>query len=244
MISDYDAAKILIRCLDLTSLSGTETTAQITKLCQNAIRHNVAAVCVYPRFINQVKKELKNSDIHIATVINFPKPKTDLTKISSEITEALKLGANEIDAVFPYDEFLKGNLNICEDFLRLCRSSTNDHALLKIILETGVLKKTGLIAQATSLCLKHQVDFIKTSTGKTDISATPEAANIILETIHSAKSQAGFKASGGLKTIDDAKKYLVLANTIMGHNWVNPNHFRLGASSLLDNLLEVVERGY
>jgi len=241
-MNDIDAAKILISCLDLTSLSGDETPHHIVKLCDRAVAHNVAAVCIFPKFINQVRQELKNTPVKIATVINFPRPQTNLAKIKTEITEALNQGANEIDAVFPYEDFLKGNFLICEDFLALCRTTTQGK-ILKIILETGEIKKTRLIAEAAKRCLKYKVDFIKTSTGKTPISATPEAANIILETIKESKNPTGFKASGGIKTIEDAKQYLVLANTIMGHNWAAPNTFRLGASSLLDNLLETIKKG-
>ena len=114
----------------------------------------------------------------------------------------------------------------------------------KIILETGELAKASRIAEATRLCLNKGVGFIKTSTGKTPVSATPEAANIILETIAASRRKAGFKASGGIRTIDEAKKYLTLAQTVMGSGWISPEHLRIGASSLLDNLLQTIKQGY
>ena len=121
----------------------------------------------------------------------------------------------------------------------LCGSQT-----LKIILETGEIKSAALIAAATKFCVSHGANFIKTSTGKTETSATPEAANAILEAIASGRRNAGFKASGGIKTLEEAKKYLILANAIMGYKWISPKNFRIGASSLLNNLIEIIERGY
>ena len=115
---------------------------------------------------------------------------------------------------------------------------------LKIIIESGELKTIDKIKEASSLCISANVDFIKTSTGKTEISATPEAANAILETISLSNKKIGFKASGGIKTLTDAKKYLSLAQSIMGSEWANSSNFRIGASSILTNLIETIERGY
>ena len=154
------------------------------------------------------------------------------------------LDAVEIDAVFPYRNFLAGDYQTCADFVALISKITGKKHPSKIILETGVIEKAALIARAAGICIDNGANFIKTSTGKTPVSATPEAANVILETVASGRRNVGFKASGGIKTIDDAKKYLVLANAIMGWKWISPSNFRIGASSLLDNLIEVIERGY
>ncbi len=245
-MDDVTAAKILIPCLDLTSLDIKDTEAKIKKLCDRAQTPygNVAAVCVYPKFVALAKAELKNTGIKVATVVNFPKGGTNFEKMRAEIKQALKDGADEIDAVFPYAAFLQNNLKTCTDFLEISRLECGRKAPLKIILETGEIKKSSLIVEAVNLCLKHGADFIKTSTGKTEVSATPEVANLILETIAASKTKAGFKASGGIKTIEEAKKYLILANIIMGSKWLRPENFRIGASSLLNNLLEVIERGY
>ena len=242
-MNDVEAAKIIIGCLDLTSLESKDTEAKIERLCEKAKANKVAAVCTHAKFIPLTKNLLKNSDVKIATVVNFPEGKADFQKTKAEIKKVLKLGAEEIDAVFPYKEFLKGNLEPCETFFKMvtdeCKKTTS-----KIILETGELKKASLIYEASQLCIKHGVGFIKTSTTKTPVAATPEAANAILETIASSKAHTGFKASGSIKTIDDAKKYLTLAQAIMGTKWVKPQNFRIGASALLDNLLQVIERGY
>jgi len=244
-MDDVTAAKILISCLDLTSLGKHDTEYQIEDLCAKAETPygHVAAVCVWPQFVALARKKLKTTPVKIATVVNFPHGGTDNNKLRAEIKQALKFGADEIDAVFPYHDFLDGNLDTCERFLDTVTETCGDHTT-KIILETGELVKTTAIASATQLCLNHGVGFIKTSTGKTPVSATPEAANTILETIASSRRKAGFKASGGIRTIEDAKKYLILAQTIMGSNWISSEHLRIGASSLLDNLLQTIKQGY
>ena len=244
-MDDVTAAKILISCLDLTSLGDHDSVYQIEALCEkaNTPYGAVAAVCIWPKFIAQAKQALKDSPVKIATVVNFPQGSSDFKKIKNEITQALKNGADEIDAVFPYNDFLQGNLKNCDEFLKITTDLCGEHTT-KIILETGALKTTSKIAQATKLCLNYGVGFIKTSTGKTEISATPEAANAILETIAASRRKAGFKASGGIKTIEDAKKYLVLTQTVLGTPWITPERFRIGASSLLDNLIQTIKQGY
>lgn len=189
------------------------------------------------------KRNSKKTPVKIATVVNFPHGGSDFAKLRHEIRQALKAGADEIDAVFPYHDFLEGNLDVCDRFLDTV-TETCGETTTKIILETGELAKTSRIAEATRLCLNKGVGFIKTSTGKTPVSATPEAANIILETIAASRRKAGFKASGGIRTIDEAKKYLTLAQTVMGSGWISPEHLRIGASSLLDNLLQTIKQGY
>ena len=245
-MDDVNAAKILIACLDLTSLGKDDTEEDIINLCHRAQTPygKTASVCVWPKFVTLAKNILINTGIKIATVVNFPDGGDDLIRLEMEITNALKSGADEIDAVFPYKEYLKGNTTLCEEFIKTAVKLCHKKALLKIILETGELKTTNNIISATKLCISHGANFIKTSTGKTEISATPEAANAILETIVSGRKNAGFKASGGIKNIDDAKKYLILADSIMGYKWISPKNFRIGASSLLNNLIEVINRGY
>lgn len=245
-MDDVSAAKIIIKCLDLTSLNPDDTEDEIIDLCRRAQTPygNTAAVCIWPKFVPLAKNLLTDTGIKTATVVNFPDGGDDLARLEIEITNALKYGADEIDAVLPYREFLKGNITLCEEFLHTAVKLCGKKTPLKIILETGELKSASLIAAAAKLCISHGANFIKTSTGKTGISATPEAANAILETIASGRRNAGFKASGGIKTLEEAKKYLVLANSIMGYKWICPKNFRIGASSLLNNLLEVIERGY
>lgn len=244
-MDDVSAAKNLIPLLDLTSLNDTDTTDSISAFCRKAETPygHVASICVYPKFVPLVLRELNGSS-KITTVINFPSGSSDLNLVSNEINRALNAGADEIDVVFPYKEFLKGKTEYCAAFLEKVRSLCPQNNTLKIILETGEYPSSRQIRQAAQLCIDAGADFIKTSTGKTKTSATPEAANTILETIKASKKDVGFKASGGIRTIDDAKKHLVLANAIMGPDWVTPAHFRIGASSLLTNLLETINKGY
>lgn len=244
-MDDVIAAYNLLRLLDLTSLNENDTEYSIDELCHKAHTPygNVAAVCVWPRFVTHAKRLLHGSDIKVATVVNFPQGEYNLNKLKKEIYQVLDSGANEIDVVFPYHEFLNKNFTACEQFTQYTRE-LSEGKTLKFILETGEIKNAQKISQATQICIDSGADFIKTSTGKTPISATPEAANAILETIASASHNVGFKASGGIRTIDDAKKYLILAGSVMGYKWITPNNMRIGASSLLDNLLLTIKRGY
>ena len=229
----------------MTALNDDDSEYTIEDLCEKARTPygNVAAVCVWPKFVNLAQSLLRKSDIKVATVVNFPKGENNLNNLKKEIYQSLDAGANEIDAVFPYHEFLNKNYATCENFVtaarELCEGKT-----LKIILETGEIQNSLKIAQASQICIDAGADFIKTSTGKTKVSVTPEAANAILETIASNKNNVGFKASGGIRTIDDAKKYLVLAAEIMGQKWITPSNMRIGASSLLNNLIATIKRGY
>jgi len=238
------AAKHIIRSLDLTSLNNNDTPQTIAELCKKAETKygNVAAVCVYPEFINVALKEVPQG-VKIATVVNFPKGESDIKIVEKEIKKAIKSGADEIDAVLPYARLLAGDEDYCKYFLQSCRNFC-ENKILKIIIETGELKSTMLIKKATQMCIDAGADFVKTSTGKTKISATPEAANAMLEVIKASGKNVGFKASGGIKTTEDAKKYLVLANVILGNQWSDQRHFRIGASSVLSELLKTIEQGF
>ncbi len=246
-MDDVTAAKILINLLDLTSLNEDDNNTRIEKLCQRAQTPygNVAAVCVYPQFIPVARDCLKDTGIKIATVVNFPRGGTNFEKMQLDIKTALTQGADEIDAVLPYKNFLSGDLETCQNFFTTIKSELNPRKNpLKIIIESGEYPNSGTIAAATRFCIDNGASFIKTSTGKTSVSATPEAANIILETIASGRRNVGFKASGGIKTTAEAKKYLTLANAIMGYKWISPKNLRIGASSLLDDLLNTIKQGY
>lgn len=238
------AAEILIKSLDLTSLNHDDTPETITDLCQRAATKygNAAAVCIYPEYIPVALAEAPKG-VKIATVVNFPEGGNNIKAVEKEINKAIKLGADEIDAVLPYKDLLAGNVALCQDFLKMCRQATADKTL-KIIIESGELKSTSMIKKAAQLCIDAKADFVKTSTGKTKISATPEAANAILEVIRANGGNVGFKASGGIKTTEDAKKYLTLANAILDPAWVTPARFRIGASSVLNDLLKTLEQGY
>lgn len=244
-MDDVIAAHTLIRLLDLTSLNDNDSEYTVEELCRKARTPygNVAAVCIWPKFVPLAKRLLSGSEIKVATVVNFPKGENNLKNLKKEICVAIDGGANEIDAVFPYREFLNKNFAVCENFVKSAYELCEGKAL-KIIIESGEIKNALKISEAAQLCIDNGADFIKTSTGKTKISATPEAANVILETINNSPRNVGFKASGGIKKIEDAKQYLVLAAAIMGYKWISPQNLRIGASSLLTNLIETITRGY
>lgn len=245
-MDDVTAAKVAINLLDLTSLNDNDSAPRIEKLCKKAITPygNVAAVCIYSKFITVAKELLRGTNIKVATVVNFPKGDSDIKKVREEIKKAISFGANEIDAVFPYKKFIKGDIDFCKEFVHMFVEECGKKVTTKIILETGELKSSKLIINACNLCINSGVNIIKTSTGKTDVSATPEVANMILETIKESTKDVGFKASGGIKTTYDAKKYLILSQAIMGDKWISPKHLRFGASSLLDDLIKTIEQGY
>ena len=235
-----DRARQIVSLLDLTTLSGVETEADIDALCARAQGPcgRVAAVCVYPPHLPRVRDNFLSrrlSGVELATVVNFPAGGLDAGASVAEIREALVLGATEIDLVFPYRAFLEGRTRETGDFLRACREACP--VRLKVILESGVLATPDRVREASRLALACGADFLKTSTGKAAVHATPDAARVMLETIAEAGGGAGFKASGGLRTMADALIYLEMAEEIMGPGWVGPRTFRFGASSLLDDVL-------
>lgn len=238
-----DFAKKIISLIDLTSLNDSDTEETITALCQkaNTALGSVAAVCVYPQFVKLAKSKLQNTPVKIATVANFPHGKDSLENVLSSIQQSIQDGADEIDVVFPYEKFLQGEVEFVVDFIRACKKICGKEILLKVILETGALKDSQIISAASVNALKAGADFIKTSTGKTAAGATPEAATVMLVAIKEMTEELhrsfGFKASGGVRTIEQAKQYLTLADKIMGPDWVTPKTFRLGASQLLDVVL-------
>lgn len=235
-----ERAARIVSLLDLTSLSGSETGAEIERLCARATGPcgRVAAICVFPRHLPLVRATLAGlalEQVELATVVNFPGGELDADGSVREIREALDLGATEVDLVFPYREFLVGHVEQARSFLQTCRQACP--VRLKVILETGELGGPEAIRAASLLAVEQGADFLKTSTGKSRIHATVDAARIMLEVIAQGGGRVGFKASGGLRTMDDALAYLELADRIMGRDWACPRTFRFGASSLLDDVL-------
>ena len=236
--------KKILSTIDLTSLSNNDTEEDIIALCSKAITKygNVAAVCVLPKFIKIAKKNFSNlhAGIKVATVVNFPKGRSDAKKIIREIEAVIKDDVDEIDLVMPYGSYLKGELKTAETILRkskeICLGKT-----LKIILETGVYKKAEIVYFVSNfVCKTCEPAFIKTSTGKYKIGATVEAGAAMLLSIrdNNLTEKVGVKFSGGVKKANEALKYLMLAKEINGNKWMfNKKNIRFGASSLLDDVL-------
>ena len=190
------------------------------------------AVCIYPQFIPLAREFLMNTNIAVATVVNFPKGQDSLTDVLADLYLAQRAGANEIDVVLNY----QASSHDIQIFLAACRSASPKPIKLKVILETGALT-TKQIAEFSQFAIDADVDFLKTSTGKIPIGATLEAAEIMLKAIRDSGKKVGFKASGGIRQVDQAMAYAKLAEDIMGKGWVSPKTFRLGASGLLDEII-------
>jgi deoxyribose-phosphate aldolase len=225
--------------LDLTDLNADCSENDIDDLCRRAVSPagNVAAVCVWPRFVAQCSDRLANTGINIAAVANFPEGALDTGKAVSETETIVADGGNEVDVVLPYAAWLAGEQKAAQDLISACKAACGSVAHLKVILETGKLIDPGHIADASRDAILAGADFIKTSTGKVEISATPEAAETMLGVIHRMGKPVGFKAAGGIRTTEDAALYLALADRIMGPDWASAKTFRFGASGLLDDLL-------
>ncbi|MFT3741686.1 MAG: deoxyribose-phosphate aldolase [Gammaproteobacteria bacterium] len=234
-----DSLQTLIGLLDLTSLNPTDDNIKIQQLCQQAITPlgKVAAVCIYPQFVSEAQAILQGTDVKIATVSNFPEGNQPLAETLIEIEQALKAGADEIDLVMPYQAFLQGEYEAVQNFLATCKSACEQHTL-KVILETGALQSPEHIATASQIAIEAGADFLKTSTGKLHEGATLKAAEEMLRVIRTSDSEVGFKAAGGIRTIEQAQAYITLAQDLLGEDWVEPYHFRLGTSQLLNEILQ------
>ena len=234
-------AKEAISLMDLTTLNDDDTDEKVMSLCHQAhsLAGDTAAVCIYPRFIPVARKTLDeqgSKEIKIATVTNFPHGNDDVMTAVKETKEAVILGTDEVDVVFPYKALIAGNETVGYELVKACKEACGD-ILLKVIIESGELKDPKLIKKASEICIEAGSDFIKTSTGKVPVNATLEAAKIMLNVIKDKNTNVGFKAAGGVKDAQTAKEYLDLAREILGDDWLNADHFRFGASSLLNNLL-------
>ena len=228
----------LLPLLDLTSLGEDDTPALIEALCASArTAHGLpAALCIYPEHVSTVRRALQGSTAKVATVVNFPDGGSDRARAERETRRALAAGADEIDLVLPYRALRRGEPALAEAVVNACREICGAGARLKLILETGELGTPELIRQACMIGLAAGVDFLKTSTGKVAVNATPEAATLMLDAIAEDGGRCGFKAAGGIRTLADASIYLDLAESRFGAGWIDPAHFRIGASALFADL--------
>ena len=230
------SAQRILSLIDLTNLNDDCTEDNVVELCSRAQGEfgNTAAVCVWPRFVNLCASILQGTSIKVATVVNFPHGGTDVADVVATTIAALDAGSDEIDLVLPYQSMITGDEAQVLSMLQAVREVVHAPAHLKVILETGELINPERIRRASELAIKSGADFIKTSTGKTKISATPEAVTTMLQVIRDSGRLVGLKPSGGIRTVADAQQYLDLADAIMGPQWATPQTFRFGASGLLD----------
>ncbi|MEM7614864.1 MAG: deoxyribose-phosphate aldolase [Pseudomonadota bacterium] len=236
------AAERALGALDLTNLEEECTAEDVRALCARAStpHGSTAAVCIWPQFIPIAKAALGGSGIRIATVVSFPGGDDPTSDVREMTQTAVAEGADEIDMVIPYKKLIEGQTSLVPAAVARVKEAAGS-AQVKAILETGVLGSAELIRQAADLAIEGGADFIKTSTGKVPVNATPEAARIMLEAIEASGQPVGFKAAGGVRTTADAAGYLALCEEIMGEGWATPAHFRIGASSLLAVLLATLE---
>jgi deoxyribose-phosphate aldolase len=237
------AARLALRCLDLTSLNDADTEADITRLCTRALGPWgwPAAVCVWPRLAAGARQQLP-AEVAVAAVANFPDGSADAARAVRDTQAIVQAGAQEVDVVLPYAALLAGNEAAVMQVLLAVRAACPGR-VLKVILETGALPTEALIRRAAELALDAGADFLKTSTGKTPVSATPAAAAILLRAIAAhpaAASRVGFKASGGIRTVGEAVTYFHLVSDILGSAALQPARFRIGASSLLADIEAVL----
>lgn len=251
--NNKEVYKKIYSCLDLTSLGATDTTEEIWKFTETvndfegkySDMDNVAAICVYPNMVETVKEAL-TANVKIASVAGgFPTSQTFTEVKIAETALAVASGADEIDIVISLSKFMDGNYEEMCDEIQEIKYSCKD-SKMKVILETGAIKSASNIMKASILALYSGADFLKTSTGKGYEGATLEAAYIMCNAIkeYTMKTgvNAGFKASGGISTTEDAVKYYTIAKSILGDESMNKDHFRIGTSKLAADLLnDIIE---
>lgn len=249
----YELYRRLISYLDLTSLNSTDSQQSIKDLTGkvNNFQYlfpdllNVAGICVFPRFIPVLKDSLEIDSVKIVSVAgSFPDSQTFLENKIDECKRVMDAGTEEIDIVISLGEFLSGNYTLVGDEIRAIKEIIGcTH--LKVILETGIIKEPELIYSAAMTAMEAGADFIKTSTGKAAVSATPEAAWVMCGAIKDFKDQTGkevgFKPAGGIATKNDALLYYSIVEKLLGRSWLVPGLFRIGASRLANDLLNTVE---
>jgi deoxyribose-phosphate aldolase len=240
--ADAAMAARALACLDLTDLGDAMTEADADALCDRArTRHGpTAAVCLWPRFVARARARLGEGPVRIATVVNFPIGGEWIAPVVEETAAALAAGADEIDVVLPYRAFAEGRADVAARLLDAVRLACGGHTM-KVILETGMLREPQLIRRAADLAIGEGADFVKTSTGKVEVNATPEAARVLLEAIAASGRPVGIKPSGGIRSLADARAYLELADGVMGPGWARPPTFRIGASGVLGALLAALD---
>ena len=248
-----DSLRLAFSCIDLTSLNTTDGPTHIRRMVQKVnsfatdfpTMPHVAAICVYPNFASTVKETLNNENIGIAVVTGvFPSSQSFIDVKTYESRRAVEAGASELDMVISVGAMLEGYEQQVFDEIKAIKEAAG-HAHLKVILESGSLPAEA-IWRASMLALEAGADFIKTSTGKTEPAATPEAAVIMCHAIkhhyQTTGRMAGFKPAGGIRTSADAMLYMAIVEQVLGSDWMTPEWFRLGASSLANELLNDIAR--
>ncbi len=248
------ALDLAIRCIDLTTLEGTDTAGKIIALCAKAVRPDpidptipsVAALCLYPQLVPVAAAQLAGTGVHVASVAGaFPAGLGPLDARLREIAEVVELGADEVDIVLNRSLFLGGRYAQAYDELVAAREAAGS-AHLKVILETGELGSYDRVRQASVLAMAAGADFIKTSTGKIGTGATLPSALCMMEAVRDFHRQTGVevgvKVAGGVRKSKQSIQYLTLLYETLGPNWMTPDRFRIGASTLLNDVIMQIDK--
>jgi deoxyribose-phosphate aldolase len=243
------ALDLAIRMIDLTTLEGADTPGKVRALSTKAMHPDpgdpsipsVAAVCVYPSLVAVARRTLSGSTVHVASVATaFPSGQAPLEVKLADVRAAVKAGADEIDMVIDRGAFLSGRIGQVYDEVVAVKEACGD-AHLKVILETGELGTYDAVRRASLVAIAGGADFIKTSTGKVSPAATLPVTLCMLEAIRDVHDETGLvvgmKSAGGIRTAKQAIQYLCVLHETLGVDWLTPDRFRFGASSLLNDLL-------
>jgi len=248
------ALELAIRCMDLTTLEGADTPGKVAALCSKAVRpdpthphiSSVAAVCIYPNLVPVAVERLHGSGVKVASVATaFPSGQSPLEAKLDEVRWVVEQGADEVDMVIDRGAFLSGRYaKVYDEIVRVKEVCGETH--LKVILETGELGTYDNVRRASLLAMAAGADFIKTSTGKLPSAATLPVALVMLEAIRDVHEETGrivgFKAAGGIRNAKQAVQHLVLVHETLGTDWLTPDLYRLGASSLLNDVLMQIRK--
>ena len=248
-IKDKSILRHIFSLIDLTSLNSSDSVLKITSLTAkvNNLHEkfpklpNVAAICVFPNFIPVVKKTLLAENVRIVSVAaSFPSSQTFLDIKLAEVERVIEEGAEEVDIVISLGEFMDGNYEFVTREIRKIKEITGN-ARLKVILESGGIEDLSLVKTASFLAMESGADFIKTSTGKLEKGASPEAVWVMCEAIKEYTQNSGrvvgIKPAGGISDISTSIIYYLIVNEILGNDWLKPERFRFGASKLANLLL-------
>lgn len=246
---DYPSAyRFILNVIDLTTLEGSDNTAKIDQLCKKALGFKdeskkiptTAAVCVYPPFVAQAKSLLKGTPVHVASVAGaFPAGQSPIEVKIAEVAYTVAQGADEIDMVISRGAFLEGDYQRVYNEIAAIKSACGN-AHLKVILETGELGTADNIYKASQIAIAGGADFIKTSTGKIKVNATPESFLVMLDAIKdhydNTGEMVGMKPAGGIADAPTAIEFLKILENVLGEKWLTNQYFRIGASRLADKI--------
>lgn len=254
MNCNEDVYKLCYSAIDLTSLTESDSQPSIAAFVKKAVEFgdkypgipNVATICVFPLFVDVVGIGVEGTDIGVTSVAGgFPASQTFLEVKMLEIAMAVENGADEIDIVINVGEMLTGEYDRLANDVEIMRREAGEDVIFKVIIESGALKTNELIRNASLLSMFAGADFVKTSTGKIPVAATPESAVVMCTAIRDYYNQTGrkvgFKAAGGVRTAEDAALFYTIVEMILGREWLTPALFRIGASSLANNLISAIE---